>query len=324
MIRALIFDFDGLILDTEKPDYDAWCAIYAEHGHEMPLEQYLTIIGTSLDVAAFVPVEHLAELVETPFDRTEMEARARGERLALIDAQDALPGVVEQIEAAKARGLKLAVASSSPLAWVARHMERLGLLHHFDVVVTKDDVASVKPAPDLFEAALAALGVGPEQAIVFEDSEHGVQAATEVGIFTVAVPNFLTAYSDLSAADMRLDSLASVDLDDLLTYAVNGKAAAMQQQLIERSADGVIMYDPRSQRQRVTNWLGYLVLGPALLIAGTALLWKALAQRQAGKPVQRWLGLVSAALSAFATGAVFVAEGLRNRRLYVSIIDAGE
>ncbi|HOA25095.1 MAG TPA: HAD family hydrolase [Aggregatilineales bacterium] len=223
MIRALIFDFDGLILDTEKPDYDIWCDIYREYGCELPLDRYLNIIGTSLEQAGFVPFEHLVELTGLDLDRAEVEGRAHAGRLALIDAQPVLPGVEAHIQEARARGLKLAVASSSPLAWVERHLRRVGLFDCFDAIITSDDVERVKPAPDLFEAALAALGVAPEEAIVYEDSAHGIEAARAAGIYAVAVPNFLTRHVDLSRANVQISSLADVTLGDLLSGITNGK-----------------------------------------------------------------------------------------------------
>lgn len=222
MIRALIFDFDGLILDTETPDYTAWRDIYEEHNCVLPLDRYLTIIGTSLDDAGFAPAGYLVELVGAELDVAGLEARARLQRLERINAQPVLPGVVEQIEAAERHGLKLAVASSSGRDWVERHLRRVGLLQRFDAVVTGDEVERVKPAPDLFETALAALGVAPQEAIVFEDSAHGVEAATVAGIYTVAVPNTLTRHSDLNGADLQLASLADITLDQLLALAPDG------------------------------------------------------------------------------------------------------
>lgn len=223
MIRALIFDFDGLIVDTEKPDYDEWCSIYEAHGVSLPLERYLTIIGTSLEEAGFVPFEFLCELTGRELDRTALEGQARAGRLARIDAEPILPGVEAHIQAARERGFGLALASSSGRAWIERHLGRVGLLDAFDAILTGDDVERVKPAPDLFEAALEALGVQPHEAVVYEDSAHGVEAARAAGTYVVAVPNFLTRHVDLSQAHLQVASLADVTLDDVLTRLPNGK-----------------------------------------------------------------------------------------------------
>ena len=127
-----------------------------------------------------------------------------------------LPGVTDLIQSARRQGLKLAVASSSERAWVFGHLERLGLLGLFDCLRVREDVRRTKPDPELFLSAAACLGVKPEQALVFEDSAHGITAARAAGMHCVAVPTLLTRGLDLSQADLRLDSLEQVSLAELL------------------------------------------------------------------------------------------------------------
>ncbi len=224
MIRALIFDFDGLIVDTETPEYEGWRMTFREYGHDLPLSVWVKIIGTGRREIGFDPVSYLAELTNAPLDRQAMEEAAERHRLEEIARRPILPGVMDHLEAARQRGLKLGVASSSSREWVVGHLQRLGLLGYFDAVCTKTDVGGrVKPAPDVFLAVLAALGVAPDEAIVYEDSEPGVRAAKAAGIFTVAVPIPLTSASDLSGADLRLGSLADLSLADVLRLAQNGR-----------------------------------------------------------------------------------------------------
>jgi beta-phosphoglucomutase-like phosphatase (HAD superfamily) len=156
-IKALIFDFDGLILDTETPDYEVWQSIYREHGFELPREEWGKIIGTSL--AYFDAAEHLALLTQGRLDSVSLRDRHRSESHAITFTQAPLPGVMDYLHDAKQLGLKLAIASSSSHAWVDTHAKRLGIFDYFDKVITSDEVgvARTKPYPDLFLLALEEL-----------------------------------------------------------------------------------------------------------------------------------------------------------------------
>jgi HAD superfamily hydrolase (TIGR01509 family) len=180
MIRALVFDFDGTIIDSETPVYESWCAAYAEHGHTMPRERYLELIGTANHT--FDPHGHLEQLCGYPIDRATLDATRMGRHRAVIASAGALPGVLDWIEEAVQRKLGLAVASSSQMWWVESNLERLGLRGHFPVVRGRETVRATKPAPDLFLGAVADLGVAPHEAIAIEDSAHGVAAAKAAGL----------------------------------------------------------------------------------------------------------------------------------------------
>jgi len=212
-MRLVVFDFDGLILDTEVPVYDSWQAIYAEHGHALDFDKWATCIGTH-DV--FDPAEDLAALCGRVLDCEALTARHRADCDALIAMQAVLPGVRDYVEEARRLGLRLGVASSSSRAWVEGHLTRLGLREHFDVVRCRDDVPVVKPDPALYLAVLAATGVPPRDAVALEDSPNGVWAAKRAGLTCVAVPNPLTARLDLAHADVTLRSLAELPLSELL------------------------------------------------------------------------------------------------------------
>jgi HAD superfamily hydrolase (TIGR01509 family) len=212
-MRLVVFDFDGLILDTEVPVYEAWQAIYAEHGQTLAFEKWAECIGT-FDL--FDPGEELASLCGRALDTLALEARHRADCDALIAAQTVLPGVRDYLEEARRLGLRLGVASSSSRAWVEGHLTRLGLRDFFDVVRCRDDVSVVKPDPALYRAVLDATGVPPREALALEDSPNGVLAAKRAGLTCVAVPNPLTARLDLSHADLRLGSLTEMPLVHLL------------------------------------------------------------------------------------------------------------
>jgi HAD superfamily hydrolase (TIGR01509 family) len=215
--RALLFDFDGLILDTETPEYQVWQAIYREHGFELPDEEWGKIIG-GYGISSFDAAEHLALLSQGRLDSVSLRDRHRSESHAITLAQAILPGVVDYLHEAKRLGLKLAIASSSPHSWVDTHARRLGILDYFDRVICADDVGPgrTKPNPDLFLLALDRLQVRANEAIVFEDSPNGVRAARSAGIFVVAVPNTVTSQLSIENANLTLRSLTDLSLHELL------------------------------------------------------------------------------------------------------------
>ena len=215
MIKALIFDFDGLILDTETPEVFVWQNIYKEHGFELPVEEWEKTVG-GYGISDFNPSRHLAHLSGGRLDPVPLQARYRREADALIHANPILPGVMDMIHEAQANGLKVAIGSSSPHSWVDSHTQRLDIYHHFDPIVCQDDVAPgrTKPHPDIYLKALEGLGVEKSEAVVFEDSPNGVLASQRAGVFVVAVPNALTARMNVKG-DLTVPSLAELSLQDL-------------------------------------------------------------------------------------------------------------
>ena len=222
-IDAVVFDFDGLMLDTEVPVYAAWCAAFESYGGAPPtLEEWGAIIGTESDDRELLDL--LVERAARPVDVDKMHAARRAHRDALLAAEDVLPGVTAWISEAAAAGLGIAIASSSPDDWVLGHLDRLGLRAHFDHVMCAGESRPGKPAPDTYLAACAALGVDAQRALAVEDSANGVAAAKRAGLMCVVVPNSLTKGLDLSAADLRLESLADCSLHDAISRIVSDQS----------------------------------------------------------------------------------------------------
>ncbi|MBN8657454.1 MAG: HAD family phosphatase [Anaerolineae bacterium] len=216
MIKALIFDFDGLILDTETPEVLVWQSIYNEHGFELPVEEWEKTVG-GYGISTFDPAQNLSLLSQGRLDPVSLRARYRLEADAIIHANPILPGIMDMIHAGKKHGLKVAIGSSSPHSWVDTHTKRLDIYHHFDHIICQDDVAPgrTKPHPDIYLKALETLQVDKTEAVVFEDSPNGVLASKRAGVFVVAVPNPLTARMNVQG-DLTVSSLAELTLHDLM------------------------------------------------------------------------------------------------------------
>jgi HAD superfamily hydrolase (TIGR01509 family) len=212
VIRALVFDFDGLILDTEGPVFTAWSETYERHGQRLSAEFWTSIIGYGLD--HFDPMADLERRVGRPLDRDAVQVTRRRRQAELTLALEILPGVREWRQEAADLGVRLGVASSSGRSWVTGHLERLGL-DGWGCVRCGDDVERTKPAPDLYLAVLECLGVPPDEAVAVEDSGVGVEAAKAAGLFCVAVPSSLTAGHDFSRADLVLRSLAEAPFTEV-------------------------------------------------------------------------------------------------------------
>jgi len=216
-IKALLFDFDGLILDTETAEFRVWQSIYREYGQDIKPETWGQVVG-GYGISNFDGAVHLAELAGDGTDVQQLHTRFRSESDALILQQPVLPGVVDYLTDARRLGLRLGIASSSPHSWVDAHLARLGLADRFDVMICGDDVppGRTKPHPDLYLKVLDTLGLKADEAIVFEDSPNGVNAARAVGIFVVSVPNPITKQLETNCANLTLDSLAQISLQELI------------------------------------------------------------------------------------------------------------
>jgi HAD superfamily hydrolase (TIGR01509 family) len=208
----LVFDFDGLILDTEGPVFHSWRETFEAHGATLTLEEWSDTIGRA---NAGDPAVWLAERTGLELDDARRAAR-KARRDELLAAEAVLPGVHAWLDDAARLGLAVGVASSSEIDWVSGHLERLGLVDRFTCLSCFDGKLEGKPAPDLYLAACASLGVAPADALAVEDSGNGVLAAKAAGLRCVAVPHDLTRDQDLSAADIVVPSLADLPLEEAM------------------------------------------------------------------------------------------------------------
>jgi putative hydrolase of the HAD superfamily len=213
-VRALLFDFDGTMLETESSSYGAWRELLGEHGYELTPDTWSAAVGT---IGAVDPVglleAHLGETVDARALRTRQAERHR----EMLLEEVLRPGVHEVAEEARRRGLHTAIVTSASERWVREHLGRLGLEDDWELIVAANgDPQRAKPNPLLYEEALDQLGVAPEEALAIEDSPPGVAAAKAAGITTIAFPNEITAPMDLTQADVIVEDLDGLGVDELL------------------------------------------------------------------------------------------------------------
>jgi HAD superfamily hydrolase (TIGR01509 family) len=226
-IKGLVFDFDGLIIDTELPIFQSWQDIYQLNGIELTLREWAVVIGSSNEM--FEPMDELEKRVNHPLFREDIKEMQRLKMMEHILQQPILPGIEDYLRQSKELGLGISIASSSPRYWVEGHLSRLGLINYFDTIFTQEDVLKVKPDPELYQQAVSGMHLNPEDVIALEDSTNGIVSAKLAGLHCVAVPNTLTRSLDLTKADLVLTSLADLPLLKLLDhfnkiYATRNKA----------------------------------------------------------------------------------------------------
>jgi putative hydrolase of the HAD superfamily len=213
-IKALIFDFDGLILETETPVFESWRECYLAHGHKLNIEEYAACVGS--DETSFDPVTDLENRHSESIDWQLWTEKRRELIQKALDNRPPLPGIVDRLEEATNQSLPCAVASSSPRSWVEPFLDKLDLRRFFKNTVCLDDVKKPKPDPELFLKAAESLGVKPNEALVFEDSLNGLRAAKTAGMFCVVIPNQVTRHLNLQEASLQLESLGDQSLSEIL------------------------------------------------------------------------------------------------------------
>jgi len=212
--RALIFDFDGLIADTETAIYDAWAALYQSQGETLELTDYVHCVGSTF--GQFDPMAELERRLARTLDWPPLLAAKDKVIQAGHHQLSPLPGVRELLAEAAATGIPCAIASSSTIDWVSRWLETFQLAPAFRSVWTRDRVRQAKPSPDLFLGAASELGLPPAHCLVLEDSRNGLHAAQRAGSPCVIVPSPVTRGSDFTGAKRILPTLAGISLANLL------------------------------------------------------------------------------------------------------------
>jgi HAD superfamily hydrolase (TIGR01509 family) len=219
-LEAVVFDFDGLIVDSEWAIYETARAAFAVHGHDLEVAAWATIVGLGDGDDDLAWTTLLGAMGIEDLDRQAFSATHAAQDRASRDSLPPLPGVEVLIDSLTAEGVPIGVASSSSVAWLERHLGRLDLLQRFGTLVGADAVGGIgKPAPDVYLRACTDLGADPRRSVALEDSAHGVQAAKAAGMRAVAVPSRITRFNAFDQADLVVDSLEHVDLPTLTALA---------------------------------------------------------------------------------------------------------
>lgn len=222
-VKGFVFDFDGLILDTETPLFEVYRELFAEYGVEITLRQWWRIIGTGH--SEYDPIAHLVQISgdhKTASDFNKLVYDRVDQRLKKMEP---FPGVTDFIQEASRLKIPMAVASSSSREWVFRHLDRLQLTPYFQHVLTLDDVNQPKPNPELYLLAASRLNIDTGNLVAFEDSLNGIEAAKAAGMFCIAVPNDITREMQLDEADAIVNSFIDLDIQQVLMSEMNKSAA---------------------------------------------------------------------------------------------------
>lgn len=214
MIKAIIFDFDGTIIDTETAWYKVFRDAYQKHGIELTLEKYSECLGTSLD--SFNPYTYLSTHYNISIDLDAFRKYVQQKHIEMMEKEAIRPGILNYLRTAKDRGYQIGLASSSKQAWIDKFVDLLEIREYFECYCTADTVERVKPFPDLYLQALEKLEVHPEEAIAIEDSPNGARAAVKAGIHTVVIKNAITKQLAFDYGHHTIESLEDYKLEELI------------------------------------------------------------------------------------------------------------
>ena len=213
-VRAVVFDFDGLLMDTESTSFLSWQHEWSQWGLTLQAADFFVNHGGDVTEDRYAM---LAAAVGPRFDRTQSHRRRVAYREKLHEELDLADGLRGWLDEAASLGLRLAVASSSPLNWLTTHLGRAGVLDTFEVLAGGDEVGQHKPAPDVYQLALDRLSLSCAAAVAVEDTAHGVAAAHAAGMRCIAIPNPFVARESVRHADLVLCSASQLRLADALS-----------------------------------------------------------------------------------------------------------
>jgi len=210
-LRAIFFDFDGLMLDTEYACFAGWQAVFQGQGSEYRLEEFQQIVGTDQNPRALLEERAGRKL---DWDTIENERREIETKFGLD--LEIKPGVLELLKEARSNNWICAVVSSSPYYWIKSNLDRCDAMHYFDGFICRGDAPKAKPSPDLYLEALRQFNLGGDETVALEDSHNGSLASKRAGIWSVAIPNDITRAMDFSHCDLITESVEDLSYEILV------------------------------------------------------------------------------------------------------------
>jgi HAD superfamily hydrolase (TIGR01509 family) len=206
--QVVLFDFDGILVDTEWAIYLAWKKCFSLEDRDLPLSMYTRCIGS--DFETWSPKSYLEELTGKDFDWQAMDQERQQEIVHELSDEGLMAGVVECLDVLRGQGIAAGVVSSSSHHWVDGWLEQLGIRSAFSHVTCRGDAPRIKPAPDLWLEAARRFGVAPQQCLAIEDSHNGMISAQAAGMDVWVVPNRVTSCLDFTGAQGQFSSLHEV------------------------------------------------------------------------------------------------------------------
>lgn len=213
MVKALVFDLDGTIIDTEKSLFESYRQAFLYYEYDLTLDvwgKWVGGVGTPKKACDYVAKQTGLEINFEKIQEIHKETFFQ-----LIKKEKPLPGVLEMLEAGKLAGFRIGLATNSPSSWANYFLDTLKIREYFDNVFTSDHVKQPKPAPEIYKKSVAYFNVEPKEAIAFEDSVIGSLAAKRANLFTIAIPSTLTKEATFDHVDLQVDSMKHVDLHAL-------------------------------------------------------------------------------------------------------------
>jgi HAD superfamily hydrolase (TIGR01509 family) len=218
---AVIFDFDGIVLDSETPEFESHRRIYERCGVTLTVDEWCGVIGTWSEGHDERWFRRLCAQSSGAPGREAYFAERRRIFEAIVPAAP-MRGVRELLVQLRDARIRAAIASSAPARWVVGAVARLGIRPLFEAVVTGDEVAQRKPAPDVYLEAARRLGVDPARSVAIEDSAPGIAAACAAGMKVIAIPHWLTEGHDLSAAHLTVAHAGELTMERLTSLCAGG------------------------------------------------------------------------------------------------------
>jgi HAD superfamily hydrolase (TIGR01509 family) len=213
-VTAVVFDFDGVCIDTEHARFVSWETIYEMHGERLPREEWIKNIGHASWVSD--PFEILEKRLGRKLDSAYINTLHYKAERKIADNLPLQPGLKKRLDEAKRSGIKCGIASSSSHRWVDGHLQRRGLLEYFDTIVCREDTVRHKPDPEPFRKALEKIGVKGDGTVAVEDSPTGITSAKAAGFYCIAVPCSITKGMDFSEAHLVVESLEDISFEELI------------------------------------------------------------------------------------------------------------